>query len=113
VAAYGGYFGAGIGILMLASLAIMGFHDIHRMNAIKTILGFLINGTALVYFSIKGLVVWPIALLMATGAVVGGYADARLAKRVDQKYLRHFIVTVGFIVSVWLFYRAVFSVPKP
>ncbi len=112
VAAYGGYFGAGIGILMLASLAIMGFHDIHRMNAIKTILGFLINGTALIYFAIKGLVVWPIALLMATGAVIGGYAGARLAKRVDQNHLRLFITAVGLIVSAWLFYRAMISVPQ-
>ncbi|HYK88926.1 MAG TPA: sulfite exporter TauE/SafE family protein [Acidobacteriota bacterium] len=113
VAAYGGYFGAGIGILMLASLAIMGFHDIHRMNAVKTILGFLINGTALIYFIIRGLVVWHIALLMAAGAVVGGYAGARLARRVDQRYLRIFIVTVGLIVSAWLFYRAGVSVPQP
>jgi hypothetical protein len=105
VAAYGGYFGAGIGILMLASLGVMGFRDIHRMNAIKTILGFLINGTALVYFAVKGLVVWPIALLMATGAIIGGYAGARLAKRVDQGHLRLFIVTVGLLVSAWLFYR--------
>jgi uncharacterized membrane protein YfcA len=105
VAAYGGYFGAGIGILMLASLGVMGFHDIHRMNAIKTILGFLINGTALVYFTIRGLVVWPIALLMAAGAVIGGYTGARLAKRVDQRSLRIFIVTVGLLVSIWLFSR--------
>ncbi len=112
VAGYGGYFGAGIGILMLASLAIMGFRDIHRMNAIKTILGFLINGTALIYFAIKGLVVWPIALLMATGAVIGGYAGARLAKRVDQRYLRIFIVAVGLTVSAWLLYRAMFSASR-
>ncbi len=105
VAAYGGYFGAGIGILMLASLGVMGLRDIHRMNALKTSLSSLINGTALVYFVYKKLVVWQIALLMAAGAVVGGYAGARLAKRIDQKQLQVFIVAVGFAVSVWLFYK--------
>jgi uncharacterized protein len=105
VAAYGGYFGAGIGILMLASLGVMGFRDIHRMNAVKTILGGLINGTALIYFIIKKLVHWPLALLMAAGAVLGGYAGARLAKRVNQRYLRMFIIAVGLVVSFWLFVR--------
>lgn len=105
VAAYGGYFGAGIGILMLASLGVMGLRDIHRMNAIKTILSFLINGMALIYFIAKGLVVWHIAILMAAGAILGGYAGARLAKRVHQGYLRLFIVAVGLGVSVWLFIR--------
>ncbi len=105
VAGYGGYFGAGIGILMLASLGVMGLRDIHRMNAIKTILSFLINGMALIYFIVKGLIVWPIALLMAAGAILGGYAGARLAKRVDQNYLRVFIIAVGLFVSVWLFLR--------
>jgi hypothetical protein len=105
VAAYGGYFGAGIGILMLASLGVMGLRDIHMMNALKTILATLINGMALIYFTIKGLVVWPIALLMAAGAILGGYAGARLAKRVNQSYLQMFIVAVGLFVSVWLFFR--------
>jgi uncharacterized protein len=105
VAGYGGYFGAGIGILMLASLGVMGLRDIHRMNAIKTILSFLINGMALIYFIVKGLVVWPIALLMAAGAILGGYVGARLAKRVNQRYLQLFIVAVGLFVSVWLFLR--------
>jgi uncharacterized protein len=105
VAAYGGYFGAGIGILMLASLGVMGLRDIHRMNAIKTILSFLINGMALIYFIAKGLVVWHIALLMAAGAILGGYVGARLAKRVNQKYLQLFIVGVGLFVSAWLFFR--------
>jgi hypothetical protein len=105
VAAYGGYFGAGIGILMLASLGLMGLGDIHRMNALKTFLSSLINGTALIYFIIKKLVVWPVAILMAAGAILGGYAGARLAKRVDQKQLQMFIVAVGLVVSAWLFYK--------
>ncbi len=106
VASYGGYFGAGIGILMLASLGLMGLSNIHRMNALKTLLGSLINGTALVYFIIRKLVVWPVALLMTVGTVLGGYAGARLAKRVDQRRLQMFIVVIGLVVSAWLFYKA-------
>jgi uncharacterized protein len=105
VAAYGGYFGAGIGILMLASLSLMGMHDIHKMNAMKTFLASIINGTALFYFILRGLIVWYIAILMASGAIIGGYLGARLAKRVDQKVLRLFIVTVGLAVSGWMFFR--------
>jgi uncharacterized protein len=105
VAAYGGYFGAGIGILMLASLGVMGLRDIHRMNAIKTVLSSLINGMALIYFIMKRLVVWPIAVLMAAGAVLGGYAGAKVAKRVNQNHLQLFIVAIGLFVSLWLFFR--------
>jgi uncharacterized membrane protein YfcA len=105
VATYGGYFGAGIGILMLASLGVMGLRDIHRMNALKTVLSTVINGVALVYFIAKGLVVWSIALLMAAGAIAGGYIGARMAKQVNQKYLQALIVAVGLFVSVWLFFR--------
>ncbi len=106
VAAYGGYFGAGIGILMLASFGLMGLRDVHRMNATKTVLASVINGVAMVYFVLRGIVVWPLALLMAVGAISGGYAGARLAKRVDQRLLRLFIVIVGLAVSAWLFVKA-------
>ncbi len=106
VAMYGGYFGAGIGILMLASLSLMGLRDIHRMNAIKTVLSTIINGTALVYFVLRRLVSWPLAILMAIGCIIGGYLGAHYAKGVDQKILRAFIVVIGLLVSVWLFVRS-------
>jgi uncharacterized membrane protein YfcA len=105
VATYGGYFGAGIGILMLGSLSVMGLRDIHRMNGLKTILGTLINVIAFVFFVAKGLVVWPLAILMAVGAIAGGWVGARGAKRVDQRLLRAFVIAVGVIVSVWLFVK--------
>jgi uncharacterized membrane protein YfcA len=106
VATYGGYFGAGIGILMLASLSIMGLSNVHRMNAVKTVLGSAINGIALAFFIYKGLVLWPIAIFVAIGAIVGGVAGPRLARRVDQRILRGFIVFVGLCVSAWLFVKA-------
>ncbi len=107
VATYGGYFGAGIGILMLASLSMMGLRDIHAMNAIKTVLGALINVTAFLFFAYRGLVAWPLALLMAVGAILGGYIGARSAKRVNQKWLHLAIVATGLIVSLWFFSRII------
>ncbi|HEY3288716.1 MAG TPA: sulfite exporter TauE/SafE family protein [Anaerolineae bacterium] len=105
VATYGGYFGAGIGILMLASLSIMGMHNIHRMNALKTVLAAVINGVALIYFIIRGQVDWPLSLLMAVGAILGGYFGARFARRINQNYVRVFVVIAGLAVSAWLLIR--------
>jgi uncharacterized membrane protein YfcA len=105
VAAYGGYFGAGIGILMLGSLSIMGLHDIHRMNALKAILAGVINVIAFVFFALKGLVVWHFALVMAVAAIIGGYVGARTAKRVPPIYIRGVVITIGLAVSAWLFFK--------
>jgi uncharacterized protein len=107
VASYGGYFGAGIGILMLASLSIMGMHNIHRMNALKTALAAIINGVALVYFILRGQIEWTLAILMAVGAIIGGYGGARLAKRMNQNVVRVFVIVAGLAVSVWLFVRGI------
>jgi hypothetical protein len=106
VATYGGYFGAGIGILMLASLSLMGLQDIHRMNALKVALAFVINGVALVAFALSGIVNWPLAILMGAGGLLGGYFGARYAKRVNQKTLRAFVVVMGLVASAYLFFRA-------
>ena len=108
IATYGGYFGAGMGILMLGSLSIMGMRDIHKMNALKTPLQAVINLTAFVFFALKGLVDWTTALVLCIGAITGGYAGARLAKRVDPKLLNRCVVALGFIVSAWLVYKALF-----
>jgi uncharacterized membrane protein YfcA len=105
IACYGGYFGAGIGILMLGSLSVMGLRDIHRMNGLKTILGTMINVIAFLFFAFKGLVVWRLAAVMAVGAIIGGYAGARAAKRVNPRFIRVFVIFVGLAVSTWLFFR--------
>lgn len=105
VATYGGYFGAGIGILMLGSLSAMGLRDIHRMNGLKTILGTLINVIAFVFLALKGLVVWRLAALMAVGAILGGWIGARTAMRVDQRWLRAGVIAIGVVVSAWLFLK--------
>jgi hypothetical protein len=103
VAMYGGYFGAGIGILMLGSFSIMGLRDIHKMNAMKTPLAAIINLTAFFFFALKGLVVWPLAIFMAAGTIIGGYVGARSAKHVNPTLIYYCVVVIGLLVSGWLF----------
>ena len=105
VAVYGGYFGAGIGILMLAALAMMGMHDIHRMNAVKVLLNLVINGTSVVVFVASGKVYWPYALAMAISSSIGGYAAAHTARRTNKTVVRMAIVTIGFALAAYYFYR--------
>ena len=104
VAVYGGYFGAGIGILMLSALAMMGFSDIHRMNALKTMLNACINGVAVVVFIAGHKVNWPIALMMAVAAIAGGYFGAHFARRLDRNLVRRAVVVIGFALAGYYFY---------
>jgi len=105
VALYGGYFGAGIGILMLAALAIMGHTDIHQMNGLKNLLAVAINGVAAIYFTVSGLVSWPHAIVMAAGAIVGGVGGAGIARRLGQHTVRRLVIVIGFAMAVSLMFR--------
>ena len=96
VGVYGGYFGAGIGILMLSALAMMGMSNIHAMNGLKSLLGGCINGSAVVIFIISGTVEWPLAISMAISGCIGSYAAARIARRLPTKLVRSFVIAVGF-----------------
>ena len=109
IAFYGGYFGAGIGILMLTALSLVGMSDVIKMNALKNGLAVAINGTASVFFLIDGKVEIPIALLGALGAIIGGYMLASFARRIDQNVLRVAIVIAGVVVSAWLFVRLILT----
>lgn len=102
VAVYGGYFGAGAGILMLATLGMMGLTNIHTMNGLKTWGGLNINIVAVLIFSVSGIVDWPIALTMAVGAAAGGVLGARLAQRVGQHWVRRAIIAIGLGSGSWL-----------
>jgi uncharacterized membrane protein YfcA len=102
VAVYGGYFGAGIGILMLAALGFMGFTNIHRMNGLKAWGGMCANVVAAATFAMSDLVNWPIAAAMAVAAIAGGYWGSRLAQRVPQERVRQAIVVIGFASGVFL-----------
>ena len=105
VAIYGGYFGAGIGILMLAALSVMGLTEIHQMNALKVLLGAAINGVAIVYFVSNRMVYWPDVLLMAIGAIVGGYGGAGFARRLGARAVRRIVILVGFGLALSFFIR--------
>ena len=111
VAVYGGYFGAGIGILMLAAFGYLGFTNIHHMNALKNLNAMCINGMAAALFISKGLVDWRLALLMAAGAIFGGYAGAGTARRVGQPIVRRVIILIGFALSIWLLLRQMGMTP--
>ena len=105
IAIYGGYFGGGIGFLMLAALTLYGMRDIHAMNGLKILLATLMNGAAVVAFIIAGLVRWPETLAMALASVGGGYVGAVAAKRIDQRLLKSFIVLLGVALTIYFFYR--------
>jgi uncharacterized membrane protein YfcA len=105
VAVYGGYFGAGIGILMLAALGLLGMTDIHQMNALKNFLALCINGCAAAYFVLAGAVSWRHALVMTAGAVAGGFGGAGLARRLGRTVVRRAVVAVGLLMAISLFYR--------
>ncbi len=105
VGVYGGYFGAGIGILMLAALGLLGFTDIHRMNALKNLLAICINGVAAVYFITSGAVIWSDVLVMTFAALAGGYCGARLAYRLGRRFVRLVVITIGLVMSVSLFVK--------
>jgi len=101
VGVYGGYFGAGIGILMLGSLAFVGLSDIHEMNAVKSILAATMNGISAVIFMVAGVVEWKYAAIMAALAIIGGYFGARVARRMKPDHVRAVVVTIGLLVAVW------------
>ncbi len=107
VAIYGGYFGAGIGILMLASLALMGIGDINRMNAVKTVLTVAINGVSLVIFLsvLRQDVLIRYGLPMAAASILGGYLGAKIALRVHPRQVRFCVVAIGFALATYFFYQ--------
>jgi uncharacterized membrane protein YfcA len=101
---YGGYFGAGIGILMLAALSILGLKNIHEMNALKVVLGGAINGIAAVYFVIAGMVYWPYVLIMVAGALSGGYGGAGAARKAGASAVRKTVIAIGFGMTAYLLF---------
>ena len=105
VAIYGGYFGAGIGILMLASLGFLGLSNIHEMNTLKTILASLINLVAAGWFIYQGLIHWPKAGVMTAGALLGYFLGSHYAQRIPQQRVRQLITFIGLVISAVTFYE--------
>lgn len=102
VGVYGGYFGAGIGILMLAALGLIGMTDFHQMNGLKNLLAICINGVAAIYFAISGTVNWRDVGIMAAGSIVGGFVGARIARRFGRRFVRRVVIAIGLIMTASL-----------
>jgi uncharacterized membrane protein YfcA len=105
VSVYGGFFGAGMGILMLASLAMAGHDDVHEINAIKNLLSAVIYSVTVLTFVIAGAISWPHTFVMLATATLGGYWGASIARKIPAVWLRRFIITVGFVLSAFYFYK--------
>lgn len=97
---YGGYFGAGLGVILLAVLGLVIDDTLTRINALKQGLSFCVNATAAVFFLFSGKVVWSAALVMAIGAVIGGSIGGRVAGRMPPALLRRVVVAIGVVVGI-------------
>jgi uncharacterized membrane protein YfcA len=106
VAVYGGYFGGGVGIMNLAMLSALGMTDIHAMNKLKVMLGGVINGVATITFVVTGMIVWPQAMVMTAGSILGGYSSAHYAQKLPQAWVRSFVILVGTAMTIYFFIRA-------
>ncbi len=104
-AIYGGYFGAGLSVIVLATLGLVIEDTLTRLNAIKQAIGFAVNVAAAIFFVFSGQVVWGIAAVMAVGALVGGSLGGRLAGKVKPATLRWIVVVIGIAVSIIYFIR--------
>lgn len=105
IALYGGFFGGGIGILMLAMLEMVHIEDIHSMNGLKTLLAASINGAAVVTFILAKQVEWPQAILMVVAAVVGGFGGAHFAQKLDPRWVRATVIAVGTGMTIFFLWR--------
>ena len=103
IAIYAGYFGGGAGLMMLAMLALMGMKNIHSMNALRVLLSICnCTGTAII-FIIANVVIWPQAILMIVGTLIGGYGGAYFARKIEQRWIRYFVMVVGFAMTIYFF----------
>ncbi|MBK3800392.1 TSUP family transporter [Azospirillum brasilense] len=105
IAIYGGYFGGGIGFLMLAALTLFGLRDIHAMNGLRILLAALMNGAAVAAFCLSDAVSWPETAVMAVSAIAGGYAGAYAAKRVSRDVMKWVVVSIGVGLTLYFFIR--------
>ncbi|TPG57542.1 sulfite exporter TauE/SafE family protein [Roseomonas nepalensis] len=103
---YAGYFGGGVGIMMMATWGLLGDIDIKAMSALRTVLVSVANLVAVACFVVAGSVHWPETLVMLVSAIVGGYAGARLARRVPDRVLRGFVILFSAVMTAVFFWRA-------
>ena len=111
VGIYGGYFGGGMGFVILAMLSAFGMADIHEMNALKIVLSSATNGIAVLIFILKHAVFWPQALVMICGAALGGYFGAHYSLRLPKLWVRRFVIAVGVGMTAYFFVHAYKAAP--
>lgn len=102
IAVYGGFFGGGMGMMMLATMTLAGMTDIHEMNALKQVLAAVLNGIALLTFILNGAIAWQPGSTMMAGGIVGGYAGASIARLIDRRHVRLFVAIVAWAITVVL-----------
>lgn len=105
IGVYIGYFGAGVSILVMSMLALIGIQDIHEMNGIRTLLVSVANAAAIILFILARAIVWPQTLLMLVGAMLGGYVGAHYAQKLDPPLVRRLVIFAGFAMSLYFFIR--------
>jgi uncharacterized protein len=103
ISLYGGFFGAGMGIMMLAALTLVGMENIHKMNAFKVVLGSCINGIAAIIFISAGVILWLQTSIMITGAVIGGFWGAYYARKYDPVKVRKIVIFIGSAMTLYFF----------
>ena len=112
VCIYGGYFGAGLGIIMLSVLRIIGYDDFHQANALKNVIITVVSIFIVTIFMGSSLIAWPEALTMMVGSTIGGYQCAKFAKKIPSGYLHKFILAFGTIATVYYF-CLLYTSPSP
>jgi uncharacterized membrane protein YfcA len=105
IAIYGGFFGGGMGMMMLATMALAGMTDIHEMNGLKQVLAAVLNGIALATFIVSGAIAWQPGSIMMAGSIAGGYAGAATARVIDRRHVRRFVIVVAWSITLYFFWK--------
>ncbi len=105
IAIYGGFYGGGVGILMLTVLEVMGIQNMHTMNGMKTWLATCINAAAIVYFMLSQTILWQQAIVMALGSLIGGYGSAKFARQLHPSLIRYVVIGIGSIITAYFFWH--------
>ncbi len=106
ISIYGGYFGAGMGILMLAAYAVANLGNIHTMNGVRSAVGVLINGVAIGLFIYDRAIIWKPALVMIVGSTLSGYYGAVIARRVDPAIVKRLVMAIAWAMTAYFFFKA-------
>ncbi len=105
VSIYGGFFGAGVGIMLLAMFQVMRLDNIHEMNALKVLVSIAIHGAGAVALLFSDLIHWPFAALLAIGTIIGGYSTSKLVQGIPQSIVRGFVLFIAVSTTIYYFYE--------